>query len=86
MSDTSFPQLNQDNNKVALVEGDNSYSYAEVNQRIDKFATGLLQGKADLQEERVAFFYAGKPGLRHHHAWRLESRRHRRALERSLGG
>lgn len=56
MSDTSFPQLNQDNNKVALVEGDNSYSYAEVNQRIDKFATGLLQGKADLQEERVAFF------------------------------
>ena len=56
MSDQNFPHLNNSNNKTALVEGDNSYSYAELNQRIDKFATGLLNGKDDLNEERIAFF------------------------------
>ena len=56
MSESSFPHLNDDNTKVALVEGDARYSYAEVNQRIDKFATGLLNSREDLQEERIAFF------------------------------
>ncbi|HAS49139.1 MAG TPA: long-chain fatty acid--CoA ligase [Gammaproteobacteria bacterium] len=56
MSDQNFPHLNNSNNKTALVEDDNSYSYAELNQRIDKFATGLLNGKDDLNEERIAFF------------------------------
>lgn len=56
MSDNSFPHLNNDNTKVALVEGDSSYTFAEVNQRIDRFATGLLNGKEDLREERIAFF------------------------------
>lgn len=56
MTVESFPHLNNGNNKVALVEGDTSYTYGEVNERIDRFATGLLGNKADLQEERIAFF------------------------------
>lgn len=56
MSDNRFPHLNNDNNKIALVEGDSTHTYADVNRRIDKFATGLLKGKEDLQEERIAFF------------------------------
>lgn len=56
MPQNSFPQLNDSNNRIALVEGENSYSYSEVNRRIDRFATGLLNGKEDLQEERIAFF------------------------------
>ena len=56
MPQNSFPHLNNDNNEVALVEGDISHSYAEVNRRIDRFAAGLLNGKGDLEEERIAFF------------------------------
>lgn len=56
MSEQYFPRLNNDNEKTALVEGDASYSYAEVNKRIDLFASGLLRSSDDLQEERVAFF------------------------------
>ena len=56
MSSDSFPYLQQDSERTALVEGDKSYTYAETNQRINRFATGLLAGKADLNEERVAFF------------------------------
>ncbi len=56
MSAESFPHLRNDNPKTALVEGDQQYSYGEVNSRIDRFATGLLNGKADLEEERIAFF------------------------------
>ena len=56
MSAESFPHLRNDNPKTALVEGDQKYSYGEVNSRIDRFATGLLNGKADLEEERIAFF------------------------------
>jgi len=56
MSTQAFPYLYNEINKIALVEGDHQYSYAEVNQRINSFATGLLAGHADLQEERIAFF------------------------------
>lgn len=56
MSSESFPQLRNDNDKIALVEGEQSFTYGEVNARIDRFATGLLGDKQDLQEERVAFF------------------------------
>ena len=56
MQQNSFPQLVNDNDTIALVEGENSYSYGEVNRRIDRFATGLLRGKDDLREERIAFF------------------------------
>jgi malonyl-CoA/methylmalonyl-CoA synthetase len=52
----NFPHLSNDNNKIALVEGDHSYSYAELNQRINLCAAGLLNGSSDLEEERIAFF------------------------------
>lgn len=56
MSKPTFPHFTDNNNKVALVDGENRYSYGEVNQRINCFATGLLNGKDDLDEERIAFF------------------------------
>jgi malonyl-CoA/methylmalonyl-CoA synthetase len=52
----AFAHLNNDNAKIALVDGDNSYSYSDLNQSIDRFATGLLNAKDDLNEERIAFF------------------------------
>lgn len=56
MAVDSFPQLRAGNDKIALVEGEQSFSYSDVNARIDRFATGLLADKSDLQEERIAFF------------------------------
>lgn len=56
MSRDSFPHLKDDNTKTALVEGDQHYSFGEVNSSIDRFASGLLNGSTDLNEERIAFF------------------------------
>ena len=56
MTESLFPYLHNESNRTALVDGDKQYSYAEVNQRINRVATGLLGDKADLQEERIAFF------------------------------
>lgn len=56
MSTESFPHFKEGNNKIALVEGDKSYTYADVDARINRCATGLLGGKDDLEEERIAFF------------------------------
>ncbi len=56
MTTESFPHLRAGNDNIALVEGDTTYTYDTVNERIDRFATGLLGDKADLQEERIAFF------------------------------
>ena len=41
--------------KTALVDRGTAHSYAAVNARIERCATGLLQGQTDLQEERIAF-------------------------------
>ena len=50
----------RDSLKTALVEGNKVISYAALNLRCDRFASGLLRGeigrKADLEEERIAFF------------------------------
>ena len=48
----SFPSFINENKKIALVDGDNSHSYSEINLRINRFATGLLNGETDLEEER----------------------------------
>ena len=56
MAVEAFPHLKDGNEKIALVEGDVSHSYADVNARIERFATGLLGDKTDLEEERIAFF------------------------------
>lgn len=56
MTSNAFPYLNSDNKKAALVDGDQTFNYADVNSRIDHFASGLLDGAPDLNEERIAFF------------------------------
>lgn len=56
MSVTPFAQLIDNNDKIALVDGDKSYSYGRLNQFINRFASGLLGDKTDLNEERIAFF------------------------------
>ena len=56
MSETSFPSLNSNSNKIALTEGTRSHTYSEVNERINLFAAGVLGEEEDLKEERIAFF------------------------------
>lgn len=56
MQTGSFPQLYDDNTRTALVDDEQKVSYGELNQRINRFATGLLGENQDLQEERIAFF------------------------------
>ena len=50
----NFPELVDGSMKIALVDAGTQHSYREVNARIERFATGLLAGNSDLQEERVA--------------------------------
>ena len=48
--------LNSDRpDKVALVEGDNTFTYAHIESCIEQFASGVLAGRRDLEEARVAF-------------------------------
>ena len=48
--------LNSDRpDKIALVEGDNAFTYAQIEHSIVRFASGLLAGRGDLKEARVAF-------------------------------
>lgn len=56
MTQSSFPHLRPDNERTALVEGNESITYGELDARINRFATGLLGEREDLKEERVAFF------------------------------
>jgi len=56
VSEIPFPYLHNHSERIALVEGENTYTYSEVNARINRFASGLLADKDDLQEERIAFF------------------------------
>lgn len=56
MNNIFFPQINPSNQRIALVSEGIETRYDELNLRINQFATGLLAGKASLQEERIAFF------------------------------
>ncbi len=56
MAVKAFPHFKDGNEKIALVDGDTNHTYADVNTRIECFATGLLRDKTDLEEERIAFF------------------------------
>ena len=56
MSHHDFHHLTEGNERIALVSDSATYTYGEVNSRIDRFATGLLGGRSDLEEERIAFF------------------------------
>ncbi len=51
-----FPAINFSNEKVALQDGASLWTYAQLRQRVEHFACGLLGKKSDLDEERVAFF------------------------------
>lgn len=55
MNDTPFSPLNDSNGDIALVDGSDAFSYAEVNSRVNRFAAGLMAGARDLDEERIAF-------------------------------
>ena len=48
--------LNQDQlDKIALIDGGRTHTYREVNDRVVRFASGLLAGMSDLEEARIAF-------------------------------
>ena len=53
---TSFPTLNDKNTAVALIEDNVQITYSDLNEKIEKFAKGLLGSEFDLNEERIAFF------------------------------
>ena len=56
MKRDAFPNLHPDNSKIALVEGESTFTYSEVDRLATLFASGLLSGVTDLNEERIAFF------------------------------
>ena len=56
MKRDAFPNLHPDNSKIALVEGESTFTYSEVDRLATLFASGLLSGATDLNEERIAFF------------------------------
>ncbi|WP_176593445.1 acyl-CoA synthetase [Sphingobium sp. EM0848] len=51
-----FPLLQGDNDRIALIDGERRVTYASLNGHADRLAAGLLGGKEDLEEERIAFF------------------------------
>lgn len=51
-----FPPLDAGNERIALIEDGRAISYAQVSDRADRIASGLLNGQEDLEEERIAFF------------------------------
>ena len=54
MANEAFPALSEANGRIALVDGDSRFSYREINERINRCAAGLLGGRNDLDEERIA--------------------------------
>lgn len=55
----SFPALSSGNFNVALQTGAGEWTYSDLFERVNKMATGLLDGKADLKEERIALLIPG---------------------------
>ena len=56
MPTNAFPPLHGSNLRIALIDGDAHVSYDALNALANRCATGLLDGRADLEEERIAFF------------------------------
>lgn len=56
MNTAFFPTLRNDNHAIALVDGEQQFSYSDLHQRSLRLASGLLGEHADLQEQRIAFF------------------------------
>ena len=55
----SFPALTFDNSSVALHTAAGEWTYSDLHERINKMATGLLDGKSDLKEERIGVLIPG---------------------------
>ena len=51
-----FPFLRAPSSNVAIIEGSHKYSYHSLSRRIDLVAISLLNGKSDLNEERIATY------------------------------
>lgn len=56
MSTHAFPPLRASNDRIALIDGAAAVSYGALNAMANRCATGLLDGRPDLEEERIAFF------------------------------
>lgn len=58
MAETSmtFPPLHSANQRVALLDGNHSLSYAALEDRVVRLASGLLGQQQDLMERRIAMF------------------------------
>jgi malonyl-CoA/methylmalonyl-CoA synthetase len=52
-----FPSLNHAGEAIALVDGERSLTYDQLNDAVSRVFAGLLNGEASLEEERVAFLY-----------------------------
>ena len=42
-------------NKPALIAGQDQFTYSQVDVQVQRFASGILAGAEDLNEERIAF-------------------------------
>ena len=52
-----FPSLHQAGEAIALVDGERSLTYTELNDAVMRVVAGLLNGEESIKEERVAFLY-----------------------------
>ena len=46
-----FPSLDQAGEAIALVDGERSLNYTELNDAVSRVVAGLLNGEASLKEE-----------------------------------
>ena len=54
--------LNRSNpDKPALVDGQDQYTYSQVDLEVQRFASGILANAEDLNEERIAFLIPASP-------------------------
>ena len=54
-----FPALSIGNTAVALQTTAGEWTYSDLHERVNKMASGLLEGKTDLKEERIALLIPG---------------------------
>ncbi len=57
-----FPKLKGGNPNIALVFEGGTCTYADLDRRVNQFASGLLGEEADLEEQRVAFIMPASLG------------------------
>jgi len=54
---TWFPSLAQRGASIALLDGERTLTYEELNHSVNRVIAGLLDGEHSLNEERIAFLY-----------------------------